>query len=274
MAQVYTWKKLASAKWEDAWVERLAFIGPTRLAITSLRGSRSLRLAAYGLSRREAEEIVSAFGGQSAPQRVDFIRVQAQPRPPIRVRNRLLIVDRTGLEEPGKRTLVIPAGMAFGTGDHATTSSCLRRLCDVSRGLEDWEMLDLGTGSGILALAARALGARRVEAFDFDPAAIRIARENLALNHLDRVTFHRLDVTRWTPSKRFQVVAANLFSEVLISAAPAIVSAVTPGGALILSGILRHQEGETLRAFTTGGLATERVVRKGKWIAAQLRSSL
>ena len=81
---------------------------------------------------------------------------------------------------PERPVLLIPAGMAFGTGDHATTATCLRFLADVADSLagKPWEMLDLGTGSGILALAARVLGAKRVEAGDFDPDSVRTAKES------------------------------------------------------------------------------------------------
>jgi ribosomal protein L11 methyltransferase len=159
--------------------------------------------------------------------------------------------------------------MAFGTGDHDTTATCLRFLADVSEDLagRPWEMLDLGAGSGILALAARVLGARKVEASDFDPHAVRTAKENLKLNGLRGVVVKKSDVREWKPERTWDVVAANLFSGLLIEVAPKIVAAVAPGGRLVFSGILRVQEAEVLAAFQKAGLRIDRTVRKGKWVS-------
>ena len=165
--------------------------------------------------------------------------------------------------------LLVPAGMAFGTGDHDTTATCLRFLADVSDELtgKTWELLDLGAGSGILALAARVLGARKVEASDFDPHAVRTAKENVKLNHLRGVVVKKADVREWTPTRTWEVVAANLFSGLLVEVAPKIVAAVAPGGRLVFSGILRVQEAEVLAAFRKAGLRIDRTVRKGKWVS-------
>ena len=116
--------------------------------------------------------------------------------------------------------LTIPAAMAFGTGDHATTSTCLRMLCDAAAAQPaGWEMLDLGTGTGILALAGRLLGAARCDAFDFDPACIRAARENARQNGIRQVAVTRADVLEWIPARQWYVVTANLYSEVLLKVA-------------------------------------------------------
>jgi len=274
------WRKLASAKWEDAWVERLTFLGPTRLAIVALPNRRSLRIEAYHLSRKEAEALVKQFGGQIREVR-DQPVTEPPPRKPLLIRKRLRVVadaEAAAARPDARPTLVIPAAMAFGTGDHATTASCLRLLCDVADGIgaapgQPWDFLDLGTGSGILAIAARKLGARKVEGCDFDPHAVRTARENVARNGARPLPIHRRDVLAWTPERTWDVVAANLFSEVLIAAAPAIDAALRPGGALILSGILRAQEAEVAAAFEARGLAFETAVRKGKWVTLLARKS-
>ena len=164
--------------------------------------------------------------------------------------------------------LLIPAGMAFGTGEHATTATCLRLLVDVSRAQsEGWEMLDLGTGSGILAIAGRMLGAKRVEAGDFDPHAVRTAKENVKVNGVDRVVVRKMDVRAWQPERTWEVVAANLFSGLHLEVAPKFAQAVAPGGKLIFSGILRGQETEVTGAIQKAGFAIEKLVRKGKWVS-------
>ncbi len=270
---VYTWKKLGSAKWEDAWVERLREVSD-RLAITALAGAKTIRLEAFQLTKAQAERLKKSFGGAVAVQKMPRAVSEAVTKP-IRVREKLIIVgterERVALAkaEPDRAVLLVPAGMAFGTGDHDTTATCLRFLADVSADFagQPWEMLDLGAGSGILALAARVLGARKVEASDFDPHAVRTAKENVKLNALRGVVVKKSDVREWTPTRTWEVVAANLFSGLLIEVAPKIVAAVEPGGRLVFSGILRVQEAEVLAAFQKAGLRIDRTVRKGKWVS-------
>ena len=271
---MFAWKKLASAKWEDAWLERLSVIDPTRLSVTSLPGRKSIRIEAWSLKKSEAALLVKQFGGQLRELKSGPPVIKAPPREPIRIRKNLLIVSSAREKKSaeklsgGRRILLVPAAMAFGTGEHATTSSCLRFLSDVADSLRDapWEMLDLGTGSGILAIAARVLGANKVESCDFDPHAVRTALENVRANEVDSVSVKKLDVLKWTPKKTWDLVTANLFSEVLIAAAPAIARAVRPGGRLIFSGILRSQEKETVAAFLSRGFRADTILRKGKWV--------
>jgi ribosomal protein L11 methyltransferase len=273
MMNYYTWRKLGSAKWEDAWVERLREVSD-RLAITALAGSKTIRLEAFQLTRAQAARLKKAFGGTVAVQKKQRAVSEAVVAP-IRVRGKLVVVGserdrRAEMKANGSRAiLLIPAGMAFGTGDHATTATCLRFLADVSDELagQPWEMLDLGTGSGILALAARLLGARRADAGDFDPHAVRTAKENARLNAIKGVAVTKLDVRDWQPARTWDVVTANLFSALLMEVALKIAAAVGPGGRLIFSGILRTQETEVIAAFRRAGLRIDRVVRKGKWVS-------
>ena len=199
-------------------------------------------------------------------------------RAPIRVRGKLSVVstelEREKETKAGRAPAIwIPAGMAFGTGEHATTAMCLRHLADISSGhsRSEWSFLDLGTGSGILAIAARLLGAKQVLGTDFDPHAIRTAKENASNNSIRNLKFIRSDVLRWKPAQTWEVVASNLFSGVLIEAAGVIAGAVSPDGHLILSGVLREQETEVLGAFTREKLRILKVTRKGKWISALLK---
>jgi len=269
----YTWRKLGAAKWEDAWVERLRWISD-RLAITSLAGARTLRLEAYELTRAQAERLREGFGGVIALQRKQ--RAISEPaRAPIRVRDKLIVAasarerDELAKTAPDRKILVIPDGMAFGTGDHATTASCLRFLADVSEelGPQSWEMLDLGCGSGILALAGSMLGARRALAGDFDPHAVRTAKENVRANAVTGVTVKKLDVRVWQPPRVWDVVAANLYSGLLIETAPRIAAACASGGRFVFSGILRKQEAEVLPVLKKAGFVVQRLIRKGKWVA-------
>ncbi|MCU0781064.1 MAG: 50S ribosomal protein L11 methyltransferase [Akkermansiaceae bacterium] len=196
------------------------------------------------------------------------------------MRDVLLVTAATGARElaalrklhPSRQIISIPAEMAFGTGDHATTATCLRLLADVARKRAGscWTAADLGAGTGLLAIAARALGAESVFACDFDPLAVTVAGDNLRRNRVDGVTLRRQDVLKWrTPAKGYDVVLANLFSTVLIEAWPVIARALAPGGDLIVSGILASQAWEVFTEAAGSGLGFTKVVRKGKWVTAR-----
>jgi ribosomal protein L11 methyltransferase len=272
-----TWSKLTSAKWEDAWVERLRFLGPGQLAIFALPGSRRIRIQAYALNKRDASRLTAAFGGQVRKMKGQAALLAADAAgAPLLIRDRLVVVrsaraaKTAARRHPARPLLIIPADMAFGTGAHATTATCLRMLCDFAgaRNGLPWEALDLGTGTGILALAARLLGAARCDAWDYDPASVRAVRRNARLNQLRRVPAARVDVTVWTPSRQWDLVTANLYSLVLVQAAAKIAAAVKPGGRLILSGMLAAQAEETLAAFRARGIGFERIVKRGRWVSA------
>jgi ribosomal protein L11 methyltransferase len=272
----FTWRKLSAAKWEDVWWDRLSEVRD-RLAITALVGAKTIRLEAFQLTEAQAEKLRRAFGGTVAAQKKLKVLPAPAPRAPIRVRGKLVVVATEKERELAAKILgrakllLIPAGMAFGTGDHATTSTCLRFLADIAEefGDEPWEMLDLGTGTGILALAARSLGARRVEASDFDRDAVRTTKENARLNGITGVVVKKSDVRQWQPPRTWPVVAANLFSGLLIEAAPTIAAALAPGGRLIFSGILRDQEFAVIAALKSSGLRVERIIRRGKWVSGR-----
>jgi len=270
----YVWRKLTTVKWEDVWLERLGWLGQ-RLVLFTLPNSRALRIEAYHVSRAEAATLLKEFGGAvRAARPLSKKDLEPKPRPPLRVRGKLLIVSTereqalAAKRHPEVPALLIPATVAFGTGEHATTATCLRLLADVANELRgsEWDALDIGTGSGILALAARIFGARKVEAGDFDPTAVRVAKENAVANKVRGVHFSRMDVLKWQAPRRWPVVLANVFSTTLIAAAPRIARAVEKGGRLILSGILREQAPEVAAGFNSQGFSVERAVRKGKWV--------
>jgi ribosomal protein L11 methyltransferase len=269
---MWRWTRLTSVKWEDAWAERLQFLGPGRVAFISWPGGRAVRMEAF-VDEKTARLLVREFGGKITRARL-WTGDPVQPRKPLNIRGRLRIFpDAQSLAEwktgrPRGAGVVVPAGMAFGTGEHATTASCLRMLADAAPGLPPgWRALDAGTGRGILALAAAALGAGRVDGFDFDPACVRIAKANARANRLGNVAITRADVLAWKPEAAYDLVMANLFSDLLIKATPALKRACRRGGVLIFSGVLRDQLGEVRAAIAGSGFRVERTVTRGKWCA-------
>jgi len=168
--------------------------------------------------------------------------------------------------DPGDIEIVIDPGRAFGSGAHVTTRLALAELDARIRGGE--RLLDVGCGSGVLAVAARRLGAKEVVAVDIDPEGERATRANAAAN---RVT-DGLEVST-TPvaaiGVSFDLVVANLLAPVLVELAPAIAARVAPGGRAVLSGLLAEQAGAVLGAYPD--LTLEQTTREDEWVALVLR---
>jgi ribosomal protein L11 methyltransferase len=144
----------------------------------------------------------------------------------------------------------------------------LRLLEEVTRHRPPgWRLLDAGTGTGILALAAHFFGARDVLGIDNDPRAIAHARKNALLNHIDGVKFLNCDLLAWKSQTRYDLIAANLFSETLIAAFPGLRRGLRATGRMIISGILLEQEKAVVSALRRTGFALEQSHRRGKWIA-------
>jgi ribosomal protein L11 methyltransferase len=171
----------------------------------------------------------------------------------------------------GQAVVVLDPGLSFGTGQHPTTLFCLQQLA-AHRG-PSRAFLDIGTGSGILAISAAKLGFCPVDAFDFDPEAVRIARANARRNGmLDRMRIDRADLTRLPKRsvKRYAVVCANLISTLLISEQERILARLEAGGVLILAGILKSEFTGVHRAYQKAGLKllasrTEKEWRSGAY---------
>jgi len=272
----WRWVRVARAEKESVWRNCLGPAGYDPV-IFSRPGARRIRLEVYG-RKTELSPLIRVFGGRL--EAVDTLKVAQQanrPRRPLRIGADLAIIDAHDswpVRRQRPRVLLrIGGAMAFGTGEHATTSACLRFLRGMAaESKPGWTMLDIGTGSGILAIAAEKLGAARVDAFDYDPRAVSAAKTNLKRNRCRKVHVTAKDLRHWKPRRRYPFVAANVFSEVLRAAAPAITSAVAPHGRLILSGILRSQEKETLGTFAAHHFQVVKVQRRGKWVTALLRA--
>jgi ribosomal protein L11 methyltransferase len=160
--------------------------------------------------------------------------------------------------------VTLDPGMAFGTGTHDTTRLCLEALAQLFEEQQLQRVLDVGTGSGILAIAAAALGAQQVVACDIEPESCRVAAENARLNLVDgrvQITDRPLEELEGD----FQLVLANILAEENIRLAPQLVSRLTPGGSLVLSGILVEKEQLVIDALRTFALTGPDIVRTAEW---------
>ena len=157
--------------------------------------------------------------------------------------------------------------MGFGTGHHATTRLCLAALQQID--LHGRTVIDVGTGSGVLAIAARRLGAQGVLAIDDDADAIAAAGANVALNQETRIDLEVTDL-RSSSIGQFDVVVANLTAGLLIATAERLRSFAAPGGRLVLSGFMAHEERDVLRVFGDG--ARESRSQEDEWVCAILRT--
>jgi ribosomal protein L11 methyltransferase len=273
---MWVWSKLSSVKWRDAWEERLVRLAGTSLVITEMPGKPTVRIEVYGSLQRDATRLKKQFGGSLRPLKKQNWAALAVPQiDPIKIRDRFLVVSTTDesllarhrADHPQRELLVIPVEMAFGTGDHPTTATCLRLLCDLP--IDGRRVLDLGCGTGILALAAKKLGASRVLAVDFDPEAVAAAKRNARRNRVRGVDFERHDVLQWSPQEPpFDLILANIFADVLTASFPKMKRLLAPGGTLILSGILHTSAPDLLDEGRHHGFEFTSVLRRGKWITA------
>lgn len=173
--------------------------------------------------------------------------------------------------KPGTKTITLDPGQAFGTGSHNTTRMCLKALATLlsSKGTKrsplnpkKIRLLDVGTGSAILAIAAALLGVKDVLGTDNDPVALGVARKNLRINKAS-VSLSIKDISKVTG--RYEVVVANILSSTLMEMKKALVRKVAPGGYLILSGILKSEGDELLRAYSDAGMKLYKRLNSAEW---------
>ena len=172
----------------------------------------------------------------------------------------------------GRRHLiVIEPGMAFGTGTHATTRGCMEFIERIARslGIEPFTALDVGTGSGILAIALAKLGASKVWALDNDPVALKVARENIACNGVEKIVL--CSASPLNRLRTFAVVVANLTAETITLLAEPLVKRVAPAGYLILSGVLTPKSEQLVRHFGSRGFRLIKLKKEKEWATMLLK---
>jgi ribosomal protein L11 methyltransferase len=271
------WQRRIPIRQTEAWLESVAWVGAQNCVISMLPSAKSAKLQIFGQTEKSSRSLLRQHGGSVVRLRPSAWLKAASARIVLPFPPYLCVVSEGDVPPPWKKLprLLIPAGMAFGTGDHATTAMCLRQLLKRGQG-KRWRLLDLGTGSGILALAAAGQG-HEVTAMDFDPESIRTARANQALNTIrGKLHWVRADVTTWEPagtSLPFDLITANLFSALLQKSLPKMKRWLRPGAEMILSGILRTQSDDVLQTLSRLKLEVVQILRKGKWVCLIVRKN-
>ena len=191
---------------------------------------------------------------------------------PFRIGTHLVVKPTWEAYTPQPEDLVIELdpGMAFGTGTHETTNMCMQLLEKYYQ--DGMRVMDVGTGSGILAIAAARLGAENVLAIDIDPDAVKVARENVALNGVQdavRVVVGDLCKSEAMPC---ELAVANIVADAICMLAGPLTRHLEKGGLLICSGIIREREQDVLDAAMAAGYAVADRIEKGEWVALCLRN--
>lgn len=281
---MWVWKKHISTAQEEEWQQRLSEL--QWVVVSALPRAKRLLVEVYSETPEQALALYSCYGGDCSPvEDKDWVAATAPGNtPPLVIRDQLVIsadasaAQMRALQKRYPRRIILsfPAERAFGTGNHATTSTCLRMLCDEAkkRPAGTWQLIDAGCGTAVLGLAGVRLGAKSGICYDFDPMAVEVARRNLRRNGgAEQLQLFQADVFEWSPKEeeKADVLLANLFSTVLQRAFPRLKDCLRDAGSvLIVSGILREQAGETLAAAERAGFTLIKQVVAGKWVTMKL----
>ena len=236
-----------------------AFIEKGQRTVFTAKAARSA--VATGLKR------VADAGLTVGPGEIQIARVKPEDWAeswkrhfhPLKIGRELLVKPSWSKLRPLKNqaVVILDPGLSFGTGQHPTTSFCLGEIVRCRSVDAPQSFLDIGTGSGILAIAAAKLNYKPIFAFDFDPQSVYVARENTRTNLVaTQVKLTRGDVLKLSlkPARQFDLVCANLISNVLMAAREQIVCRVKPGGTLVLAGILATEFGLIKKEFARSGM--------------------
>lgn len=205
----------------------------------------------------------------------DWIKLSQEGLPPVRAGRFFIYGAHDAGEVPdGVIPIRIEAGMAFGTGHHETTALCLAALSDLAKRRRFANVLDLGCGTGLLAIGAAKLWRRRLIASDIDPVAVEVtganAHANGEANLVHAVVADGLASPALAARAPYDLILANILAEPLTRLAPDITKALACGGVAVLSGLLRWQENLVLSFYRAQGLVLRRIRRDGSWSALEL----
>ncbi len=187
---------------------------------------------------------------------------------PIDVGEIFFILPPWESKAPGRIHLIIDPGMAFGTGHHETTKTCLMLIEKLSRSIKKNTFLDIGTGTGILAIAAAKLGFQQITGVDIDPLAVDAAQRNIKLNDVQSIEIREGSIE--AVDGAYDFIAANLMSEILIGMAPEMAPHLNNAGLALLSGMLLGQDDGVIAAMEKEGLKFLERFEDGRWVSLVL----
>ncbi len=239
------------------------------------------RIDAFPTAQEEDEKlqrVLTAFSGLIVTAEpladADWLAMALSGLPPVRA-GRFFVY---GIHDRGRKpvnavNLRIEAGAAFGTGHHGTTVGCLIAYDDLLKRQGFRRVLDVGAGTGVLAIAAARTGTARAVGTDIDPVSVRISNENAALNSARARFVHAsgLDHRRVRQDAPYDLVFANILARPLVSLSQDIHGALKPGGLVILSGLLRTQERFVKAAYLSHGFRTVRRIHRDAWCTLVMR---
>lgn len=272
---------------ETAW-DTLAWTDPSPAGAVDAKEDTRLtwRLDAYAETQDDADacaELIREVAPdlnpviEALPDR-DWVTLSLEGLPPVEA-GRFIVAGSHALTRsaPGKTDILIEAGPAFGTGHHGTTLGCLLGFEHVLRSGVPQKVLDVGTGSGVLAIAAIKSGAKRAIGTEIDEQSVNVANENARKNNVANRfrTYHTRGAGNQLirSTAPFDLVFANILARPLIGLAPEITSMVSEDGHVILSGLLTRQEPLVRAAYTSRGMDLVKRIRKDGWSTLVLRRS-
>jgi len=280
---LFRWLKFVDEEHLEEWEARL-IIAEVVYTVEKQVNRKNWQVSNYSTTREHADELRALFGGGVTEVRPDDWQSAAEvgAKTRLKIRDTLVVTeaedeavwDSVKEEFPDRIVLSFPPQLTFGTGGHQTTASCLRFLVGTAKARreEGWRLLGLGCGSGILAVAAALMGAREAVAVENDPLALKYARLNAERHGIaDKIEYVEGDAIALTEEcafGQFEIVAANLFSDLLIQLFPHFPRNLISGGDVIVSGFLTSQTRSVTQRAASSGLPLVDFQRRGKWVAA------
>ncbi|MES2310429.1 MAG: 50S ribosomal protein L11 methyltransferase [Verrucomicrobiota bacterium] len=260
----HVWFRSISSTEEDLWRERLVEWSQDRLVF--LQSNRSFFVHVYAISPAKALALKKKWGGTCR----EIKPYETSPEIELNLFGKFKVQSRE-ISKPDPKILWVPAEMAFGTGDHPTTAMILRQMIR-EKNWEKSEVLDVGCGSGILALMARKLGSKKILGFDNDPACVRISKVNEARNFEgNQITWKEGALGKLKSKGVSDYLLANLYSGLFQMFAGEFKGWLKPSGKMICSGILKIDLLATCRALEKAGLKVLQTQTKGKWAMMVLK---
>ncbi|MEQ9317074.1 MAG: 50S ribosomal protein L11 methyltransferase [Henriciella sp.] len=270
---------------ETAW-DALAWTDPSPAGAVDAKedGRHAWRLDAYAETEEDAlacQDIIRETSPELNPvmealEDRDWVTMSLEGLPPVEA-GRFIVAGSHALAKsaPGKTPILIEAGPAFGTGHHGTTLGCLMGFEHVLKSARPKTVLDIGTGSGVLAIAAIKAGAQRAWGTEIDADSVRVANENAAKNHVANAfkTFGTGGGLNHTirSDAPYDLIFANILFRPLVGLCPTIAGLTAKGGHVILSGLLSHQEPLVRAAYTGHGLTLVHRIRRDGWSSLVFR---